>query len=238
MLPEQLIADHGCLVDGDACEHRLTRDVTECPDSVRSLHIRVLRFLGQIKDPSDATALSSPFRTIMFTDLVGSTSLLNQVGDDGFMSLLREHDLIIRRSIVAWGGREVKHTGDGFMASFDDVSNALECALNMQQGFEERAIASNDHELMIRVGISAGEPVDHNQDIYGKAVNLASRICDAALPGTILVSDVVSQLGAEDGFSFSAIETRQLKGFAEPTPVSRLLGSPKRRRPRWWRRLL
>ena len=67
----------------------------------------------------------NPFRTIMFTDLQGSTSILQSVGQAAFMVLLTEHDLIIRRALVASRGREVKHTGDGIMASFDDVASAL-----------------------------------------------------------------------------------------------------------------
>lgn len=198
----------------------------------------VLRFLGQIKDPVDATELSSPFRVIMFTDLAGSTALLDSLGDAEFMTLLGDHDVIVRRAIVAWNGREVKHTGDGFMASFDEVPDALECALAMQDGFSDRTSQDPAHELRIRIGLAAGEPIDHNEDIYGKAVNLASRICDAAQAGSILVSDLVEQHGSSEGFSFSSEGTRNLKGFANPVPVFGLIGSPKRRRPRWWRRIL
>ncbi|MBK5266648.1 MAG: DUF4242 domain-containing protein [Acidimicrobiia bacterium] len=198
----------------------------------------VLRFLGQIKDPVDASQVTSPFRTIMFTDLAGSTALLDAVGDAAFMTLLGEHDVIVRRAIVAWDGREVKHTGDGFMASFDTVADALECSLAMQAGFVERSHEDRTHQLLIRVGLAAGEPVDHNEDIYGKAVNLASRICDMAQPGSILVSDVVEQLGSRDDFTFSAEGTRTLKGFSVPVPVYSLVASPTRRRPRWWSRLV
>jgi class 3 adenylate cyclase len=198
----------------------------------------VLRFLGQIKDPVDASQVTSPFRIIMFTDLAGSTALLDAVGDATFMTLLGEHDVIIRRAIVAWNGREVKHTGDGFMASFDAVADALECSLAMQAGFVERNQKGRTRQLVIRVGLAAGEPVDHNEDIYGRAVNLASRICDATQPGSTLVSDVVEQLGSRDDFIFSSEGTRTLKGFSVPVPVYSLVGSPRRTRPRWWSRLV
>ena len=77
----------------------------------------VFRFLGKVSDPADHTQVQGAFRTIMFTDLTGSTSLLQEVGEEAYMRLLAEHDLIIRRSLVTWHGREVKHTGDGIMAS-------------------------------------------------------------------------------------------------------------------------
>ena len=111
------------------------------------------------------------------------------------MGLLDEHDLIIRRSLVSWRGREVKHTGDGIMASFEDVANALGCALAIQDGFRARMSDGATRELLVRIGIAAGEPVDHNDDLFGSTVNLASRICDASDPGHILTSDLVHEMG-------------------------------------------
>ena len=184
----------------------------------------VLRFLGGIHDPVDENELTSPFRTILFTDLEGSTPLLQQVGESAFMTLLTEHDLIIRRALVAARGNEVKHTGDGIMASFDEVARALECSMAIQDGFEARD-AEGETPLRVRIGMAAGEPVFHNDDIFGSAVNLASRICDAADAGRILVSDVVHDLGATSGFSFRDADERVLKGFPEPTPVFELLRS-------------
>src|SRR6186713_3654158 len=94
----------------------------------------------------DAPAVN-PFRTILFTDLEGSTSILEAVGQSAFMVLLTEHDLIIRRALVAAHGREVKHTGDGIMASFDDVASALQCSLAIQAGFEARSIEGPHTDL-------------------------------------------------------------------------------------------
>ena len=183
----------------------------------------VLRFLGGIHDPADDTELTTPFRTILFTDLEGSTSLLQEVGEAAFMVLLTEHDLIIRRALAAARGREVKHTGDGIMASFDDVAHALECSLAIQDGFDERTSAGGTPELLVRIGLAAGEPVRHNDDIFGSAVNLASRICDAAESRHILTSDVVRDLGLEKGFPFAGADARLLKGFTDPIPVFELL---------------
>jgi class 3 adenylate cyclase len=175
----------------------------------------VLRFLGNVHEPAGPTEITTSFRTIVFTDLEGSTAMAEELGPPAFMEILREHDLIVRRSLVAHRGREVKHTGDGIMASFDEVADALECALEIR-GAESRA--------RVRVGMAAGEPVDHNNDLFGPTVNLASRICDAARAGEVLVSDVVGELGGSSGFSFAGPSALDLRGFAKPVSVFTLIG--------------
>jgi class 3 adenylate cyclase len=179
----------------------------------------VLRFLGRIENPTDTTPATSPFRTVLFTDLEGSTSLLNELGQTAYLLLLTEHDLIIRRALVGAHGREVKHTGDGIMAAFDDVADGLRCALAIQAGFDERNAATAPPALRVRVGIAAGEPVDHNDDLFGSTVHLASRICQAADAGQVLVSDLVRELGTQEGFTFAPAGTRVLKGFADEVAV-------------------
>jgi class 3 adenylate cyclase len=186
----------------------------------------VFRFLGKINDPVDHTRVTSAFRTILFTDLKGSTSLLQEVGESAYMVLLAEHDLIIRRALVASRGREVKHTGDGIMASFDDVAHALECARAIQDGFDARTVGGDVPELRVRIGMAAGEPVDHNDDMFGSTVNLASRICDAAEAGHILVSEVVYDLGVKRGFPLRESDALVLKGFPGRTRVFELLRTP------------
>jgi class 3 adenylate cyclase len=193
---------------------------------IRVSEDNVFRFLGKINQPIDPTQAGSAFRTILFTDLRGSTSLLQEVGESAYMVLLTEHDLIIRRALVAWRGREVKHTGDGIMASFDDVAHALECAGAIQDGFDARTAGGGTPELRVRIGMAAGEPVDHNDDMFGSTVNLASRICEAADAGHILVSELVHDLGIKAGFSLPEVEGRVLKGFPGSTRVFELLRTP------------
>ena len=183
----------------------------------------LFRFLGTIHDSADPARIPRAFRTILFTDLEGSTSLLHQLGEADYMGLLAEHDVIIRRALVAARGREVKHTGDGFMASFDDVALALECALAIRAGFEDRTAAGAALPLRVRIGMAAGEPVDHNDDIFGAAVNLASRICDAAEVGHPLASEELRDLGRGKGFSFDDGREVELRGFAGSTRVFELL---------------
>lgn len=124
----------------------------------------VVRFLGKVHDPVDASEVTSAFRTICFTDLVGSTQLLDRLGQTDYMVLLAEHDLIIREALIRWKGREVKHTGDGLMVVFEDVDKALRWSLDVRDSFEQRP------DLDVRLGMAAGEPVDHDGDIFGAAV--------------------------------------------------------------------
>ncbi|MBA3235970.1 MAG: DUF4242 domain-containing protein [Chloroflexi bacterium] len=186
----------------------------------------VLRFLGKIIDPTHPDQATSAFRTILFTDLEGSTSMLQGLGEAAYMVLLTEHDLIIRRAIVAARGREVKHTGDGIMVSFDDVDHALACAIAIQDGFDARITADGSPPLRVRIGMAAGQPVDHNDDLFGSTVHLASRICDAAEPGHTLVSDVVEDLGRKAGYELRKANIARLKGFTEATHVFELVRQP------------
>ena len=222
--------DHGeafCLAQAPAPEaltavHRETHGLI--PNEIISVsEDNILRFLGRVNDPVDRAPAANPFRAILFTDLEGSTSLLESAGQSAYMVLLTEHDLIIRRALVATRGREVKHTGDGIMASFDDVANALECSLAIQDGFATRVSEGDGRNLRVRIGIAAGEPVDHNDDLFGATVTLASRICAAADAGHILTSDVVHELGRIKGFLFDSGQERTLKGFSGPTRLFELL---------------
>ena len=182
----------------------------------------VLRLLGRMSETGAETRAVNPFRTILFTDLEGSTSILQAVGQAAFMVLLTEHDLIIRRALVASHGREVKHTGDGIMASFDDVAGALQCSIAIQDAFKARAAEGQPPELRVRIGIAAGEPVDHNDDLFGSTVHLASRICGAADAGQILTSGLVRDLGIERGFAFDDGRDVVLRGFSGPVRVFEL----------------
>jgi class 3 adenylate cyclase len=222
-------ADHGeafCLAKAPTGEsltavHEATHGLIP-NEIIRVSEDNVLRLLGRMSETGSDTSGINPFRTILFTDLRGSTSILEAVGQSAFMVLLAEHDLIIRRALVAAHGREVKHTGDGIMAAFDDVGSALECSIAIQAGFEARSAEGPPPELRVRIGVAAGEPVDHNDDLFGSTVTLASRICDAADAGRVLASGLVRDLGIKRGFVFDDGREVMLKGFAEPARVFEL----------------
>ena len=178
----------------------------------------VVRFLGRVHDPVDASEVESAFRVIGFTDIVGSTELLDRLGQSAYMVLLTQHDLALREALLHHRGREVKHTGDGFMVVFSDIATALDWALDVQEAFSER------DDIAIRLGLAAGEPVDHDDDLFGAAVTLANRVCSICPPNEIYVADLVRDLGGPAGFDFGAGQERELKGFAQSATVYQLLG--------------
>ena len=153
-------------------------------------------------------------RAIMFTDLEGSTTVSSRHGDDRALEAIERHDTLVREALRSFKGREVKHTGDGILASFNHVTRSVECAVSIQHSFHERA--SDGPGSRVRVGLSAGEPVDRHHDIYGAAVNLAARICAHAAPGQILVSAAVKELAVGKSLRFIDMGAIALKGFDEP----------------------
>lgn len=161
----------------------------------------------------------SPFRTILFTDMEGSTATTQSIGDARTMELLHTHDAIIRRALAAWGGREVKHMGDGIMGCFDSVTSGVECARAIQKGFASHNLANAEMPIRVRVGLSAGEPVEQHRDLFGAAVQMAARICRLAGPERILVSNVIRELAIGKQFVFEDRGDHALKGFQEPVRV-------------------
>ena len=153
--------------------------------------------------------------TILFTDMERNTELLQRLGDDRWRALLREHERITRAQLAAHGGSEIKTTGDGFMVSFASTTQALECALALQQALAERN-ASAKPAIVVRCGLNAGEPIAEDNDLFGTAVTLAARIASEAVGGEVLVSDVIRQLVAGKRFNFEDRGVRRLKGFEEP----------------------
>ena len=189
------------------------------PDAVKA-------FLGRIEDPpmstesppstSNVPIKDSAFRAILFTDVEGSTTITSRLGDSKAMELFRTHDAIIRDVIKTHDGREVKHTGDGFMVSFSSVSRAVECAISIQ-----RSIASYNKKdplvpIRLRIGLSAGEPVTDGQDLFGSTVQLAARICAHAEPDQILATRVIEELCIGKKLPFSDQGKKKLRGFDEP----------------------
>jgi class 3 adenylate cyclase len=179
----------------------------------------VARFMGGIVDhPPGEPYVETAFRTILFTDIEGSTSLTQRLGDAGAMAVLRMHDEIVRDALERHGGSEVKHTGDGLMAAFRSVVDGLESAIQIQQ----RLLLADGGvgvPVRVRIGISAGEPVTERDDLFGAAVQLAARLCSRAEPGAILVSGAVRDLALGKGFGFRKRGPMRLKGFDGPLSV-------------------
>jgi class 3 adenylate cyclase len=157
--------------------------------------------------------------TVLFTDIARSTALARQHGDALAQAVRQEHNAIVRLALRAHGGTEVKHTGDGIMASFHSASSAVRCACAIQRAVAERG----DADLQVHIGLNAGEPIVEERDLFGAAVDFAARICHEAGPGEVLCSDVVRQLCTGKGFRFADRGEALLRGFDEPVRLHEVL---------------
>ena len=163
-----------------------------------------------------ADARDPGIRTILFTDVVNSTTLTQSLGDEAALAILGMHDTIVRDALSASGGREVKHTGDGIMASFVSAASAVRCAIQIQRELDKHAQAIPWRSLKVRVGAAAGEPVEQNNDLFGSTVQLAARLCAHAQPEQILVSNAIAELCLGKGLLFEELGEVVLKGFDSP----------------------
>jgi class 3 adenylate cyclase len=174
-------------------------------------------FLGESEGVAGAQPTpAGAVHTILFTDVEGSTSLTQRLGDARGREVLREHERITREALKSHGGTEVKTMGDGFMASFSSATRALECAIAMQRAFAAHDDEHPETPLRVRIGLNAGEPIAEAADLFGTAVNLAARIAAQAAGGEILVANVVRELAAGKGFLFADRGETALRGFEDP----------------------
>jgi class 3 adenylate cyclase len=179
----------------------------------------VAQFLGRIQEPAPGEPWAeTAFRTVLFTDIEGSTSLTQRLGDAVAMRVLHAHDSAVRQSLAAREGHEVKHTGDGIMAAFHSVARAVECAIDIQRKVAEHN-QRGEIPIGVRIGLSAGEPVTEYDDLFGAVVNLAARLCASATTGGIFVSNAVRELALGKGFAFDDRGKAELKGFDEPVQL-------------------
>jgi class 3 adenylate cyclase len=182
-------------------------------------------FLGGIETNAAGAAIlpgsgadnrDAGIRTVLFTDVVNSTTLTQLLGDEVALAVLGVHDTIVRDALSASGGREVKHTGDGIMASFASAAGAVRCAIQIQRDLDKHAQANPGRQLKVRVGAAAGEPVEQHNDLFGSTVQLAARLCAHAQPEQILVSNAIAELCLGKGLLFEDLGEVSLKGFGSP----------------------
>ena len=179
----------------------------------------VQAFFGTLPNyPPGEPYVESAVRAVLFTDICGSTVFTQELGDDASTALVKEHDGIVRRTLVEHHGTEVKHTGDGIMASFRSVSAAVEAAIDIQIALAKRNLDA-EHRVDVSIGISAGEPITDHDDLFGTAVQLAARLCTWATPGQIAASVAVRELCAGKLLRFVDSGSIPLKGFADLTQV-------------------
>ncbi len=157
--------------------------------------------------------------TLLFTDIVGSTQAAERMGDAAWKRLLASHASDVRRLLLTHRGREVKMTGDSFLATFDTPARAVRCGVGI-------ATAARRLDLEVRVGIHTGEVEVVDGDLRGQAVHAAQRVMALAGAGEVLVSDTTHGLVAGSGIAFDDRGFHELKGFNEPRHLYAAVGSP------------
>ena len=162
--------------------------------------------------------------TVLFTDIVGSTTLLDRVGADRADQLRRSHFAALREAVSTHGGREVKTTGDGLMVVFTSAVAGIDAAVAMQQGLE-RLRRRGEEGTAVRIGIAAGEATSEGEDWYGPPVVEAARLCAAADGREVLATGLMSLL-AGGRRPMTGLGTRELKGFAAGVEVFRVEWEP------------
>jgi class 3 adenylate cyclase len=143
--------------------------------------------------------------TILFTDIVGSTAKLADVGDRAWSDLLKKHHALVRRQLVRFAGKEMDTAGDGFFARFDGPARAIRCACAIADGVR-------DVGLEVRQGLHTGECEVVDGKVGGIAVHIGARIAARAAPGEVLVSGTVKDLVAGSGIQFAERPPVELKG--------------------------
>ena len=185
-------------------------------------HMNVATALGQALDewskPDNKGDSGAPI-AVMFTDIVGSTRLTEEHGDDAMQKIVRAHNKIVRESLRNYAGIEVKHTGDGIMASFKSVANSVDASREMMQGIAAFNKGASEIPLEIRIGLNAGTPIAEDGDLYGTTVQISARLCDKAEDGGIAVSNLVKELAAGSSAQFTEMGEMELKGVSDAVKV-------------------
>jgi adenylate cyclase len=156
---------------------------------------------------------------VMFTDLVGSTKMTQELGDLGAQQVVRTHNAIVRNALAAYHGREVKHTGDGIMAVFSNAANAVASTMVIQQELAKHNGTQGSLPVKVRIGLNAGAAVQEEDDFFGTTVQLSARVCDKADAEQIFITKTVRDLVTGHSIQFREAGNFDMKGIEKPVPV-------------------
>ena len=141
--------------------------------------------------PAPITSKSDKeFVAVLFTDIVGSTAMTQERGDDAAQLVVHAHNEIVRDALALHGGKEIKHTGDGIMATFSQITSAVEGAVAMQEACKRANAGDPELGLGLCIGVNAGEPIHEDGDIFGTPVQMAARVLSKAEGDEIAVSNL------------------------------------------------
>ena len=183
-----------------------------------------VRRLSELHDEGAATRPSAVRRYLLFTDICASTQLNRELGNERWIEVVAEHNRLVRRRLRELDGVEVKQTGDGMFAWFSDPDMALRCAGSVIEDME-RMNSSRPRPVHLRAGVSVGEPLPMDGDLYGLSVAAAARYCDAAGESEVVTElDVID--AAVDPPASRSIGRLELKGLGEGSQLVRIEVSP------------
>ena len=165
--------------------------------------VEIREFLTGVREPAQVDRV---LMTLLFTDLVDSTSLASKLGDAHWGELLERHNRLVRRELKRFAGREVKTMGDGFLATFDGPARAIRCAEAIRSGAKELGLA-------VRLGLHTGECDVVGKDVAGLGVHIASRVSSLANGQNVLVTSTVKDLVAGSGIDFRDLGLHDLRGI-------------------------
>ena len=170
-------------------------------------------------NPDKASDEGDGLMAVLFTDIVGSTKMNQKHGDAAAQRVVHDHNSIVRAALQNNKGTEVKHTGDGIMASFASSANAVEAGIEMIKSIRFRNSNNPEVPLHLRVGVNAGQPIAEGGDLFGTTVQVAAQLCDEAKTDGVCVSQVVRELCAGKDLSFDSMGEVTLKGVSEPAAL-------------------
>lgn len=166
-------------------------------------------------------------RCVLFTDLVRSTELRVQLGEDRADDFHRRHETLLAEAIAAHGGVVVKYLGDGALATFESAADGVAAAIAVQQAVTSHATRHPEKAFEERIGLSIGDVSVERDDVHGTAVIEAARLCATASGGEILVADIVRALArGRGGFVFESVGELELKGLPDPVPACAVRWTP------------
>ncbi len=157
--------------------------------------------------------------TVLFTDIAGSTAMTQAMGDAGAQQVVRAHNRIVREALSRNAGKEVKHTGDGIMASFAKTSDGVDASIQMQKETALHNQQNPNLPLHLKIGLNAGEPIAEDNDLFGTVVQLSARITDKAAADQIFVSEIVRGICAGKQYNFVNRGGFPMKGFGEDMTI-------------------
>ncbi|MHB1787004.1 MAG: adenylate/guanylate cyclase domain-containing protein [Acidimicrobiales bacterium] len=193
----------------EVLERYLQRAVEQRPSRLGSLGLNALQLLAWHGTPEGGDP--QPV-TVVFTDLEGFTAFTDEHGDDAALGLIQEHHRSAGPVVRRWGGRIVKHLGDGLLCTFSQPEAGIWAGLEL--------LGAAPAPLRLRAGLHVGEAIVSRADVVGQVVNVAARVTDMARGGQVMVTtEVVEAAGPVEGIEFGRARLRRLKGISERVGV-------------------